>query len=145
MLFLVLLDSLTLSTPFFYFIHFLKISFFACLSNLHTVKKSAISSYITLYILLHCQGKFYQCIHFGANGLFIHIFYDRPNNLTLWDLKKETVSRDFRPSVFFIQTAEAASAASLKPQKQTISNEYLEFLGELEAICETALARESGL
>jgi hypothetical protein len=37
-----------------------------------------------------------------------------------------------------------ASAASLKLRKQTILNEYLEFLRELEAIGETALARESG-
>jgi hypothetical protein len=42
-----------------------------------------------------------------------------------------------------IETAESVSAVSLKPRKQTISNEYLEFLGELEAICETAFARES--
>jgi hypothetical protein len=39
---------------------------------------------------------------------------------------------------------EAASAVSLRPLKRTISNDYLEFLGDFEAICETALARESG-
>jgi hypothetical protein len=32
----------------------------------------------------------------------------------------------------------------LKPQKPTISSKYLELLGEFEAICETAFARESG-
>jgi dsRNA-specific ribonuclease len=30
------------------------------------------------------------------------------------------------------------------PRKLTISNEYLEFLGEFEAIFETALASETG-
>jgi hypothetical protein len=43
-----------------------------------------------------------------------------------------------------IETAEAAFAVSLRPLKQTISNDYLEFLGDFEAICETALARETG-
>jgi hypothetical protein len=33
---------------------------------------------------------------------------------------------------------------SLRPLKQTISNDYLEFLGDFEAICKTALAPESG-
>jgi hypothetical protein len=32
----------------------------------------------------------------------------------------------------------------LRPLKQTISNDFLEFLGDFEAICEMALARESG-
>jgi hypothetical protein len=40
-----------------------------------------------------------------------------------------------------IETAEAASAVSLRPLKQ-ISSDYLEFL--IEAICKTALACESG-
>jgi hypothetical protein len=43
-----------------------------------------------------------------------------------------------------IETIESASAASLKPLKQTIWNDYREFLGNFEAIWETALARESG-
>jgi hypothetical protein len=69
-----------------------------------------------------------------------------------------------------IETAEAASAVSLKPPKrlpwshwnrqscfgglietaelrplkQAISNDYLEFLVDFEAICEMAIARESG-
>jgi hypothetical protein len=43
-----------------------------------------------------------------------------------------------------IETAEAASAVSLRPLKQTFFNDYLEFLGDFEAICETALVRESG-
>jgi hypothetical protein len=36
------------------------------------------------------------------------------------------------------------SAVSLRPWKLTTSNEYLAFLGEFKAICETALAHESG-
>jgi hypothetical protein len=32
-----------------------------------------------------------------------------------------------------IETAEAASTVSLRPLKQTISNDYLEFLGDFEA------------
>jgi hypothetical protein len=43
-----------------------------------------------------------------------------------------------------IEIAESASEASMKPLKQTISNEYLKFLSEFEAICETASVRESG-
>jgi hypothetical protein len=39
-----------------------------------------------------------------------------------------------------IETAEAASTVSLRPLKPTISNDYLEFLGDFEAICEMALA-----
>jgi hypothetical protein len=40
------------------------------------------------------------------------------------------------------QTAEAASAVSTGPRKPYISNNYLDFLGEFEAIFETALAHE---
>jgi hypothetical protein len=40
-----------------------------------------------------------------------------------------------------IEAAEAASAVSLRPLKPTISNYFLEFLGDFEAICETALAQ----
>jgi hypothetical protein len=36
------------------------------------------------------------------------------------------------------------SAVSIRPQKPYISNNYLDFLGEFEAIFETALAHESG-
>jgi hypothetical protein len=64
-----------------------------------------------------------------------------------------------------IETAEAASEVTLKSRKPvprpqwnrririrglietaeaTIPNEYLEFLGEFEGICETALVRQSG-
>jgi hypothetical protein len=42
------------------------------------------------------------------------------------------------------ETAEAASMVSYKPRKPTISNEYLKFLGKFKAIYETALAHESG-
>jgi hypothetical protein len=42
------------------------------------------------------------------------------------------------------ETVESVSVVSLKMRKPTISNEYLEFLGEFEAICKLALARESG-
>jgi hypothetical protein len=35
-------------------------------------------------------------------------------------------------------------AVSLTPQNLNFSNNYLDFLGEYEAICETALAPESG-
>jgi hypothetical protein len=73
---------------------------------------------------------------------------------------KGTVSRDFRPSFFtygfeftekfdseiakigfrgLIETVDADSAASLKPRKQTISNEYLEFLRK-KALNETVEA-----
>jgi hypothetical protein len=37
------------------------------------------------------------------------------------------------------ETAEAASAVSNGPRKPYISSNYLDFLGEYEAICETAL------
>jgi hypothetical protein len=43
-----------------------------------------------------------------------------------------------------IETAEAASAVSLRSRKPTIMKDNLEFLGVFEAICETASARESG-
>jgi hypothetical protein len=42
------------------------------------------------------------------------------------------------------QTAEAASAVYIRPRKPYISNNYLDFLGDFEAIFETALAHESG-
>jgi hypothetical protein len=37
-----------------------------------------------------------------------------------------------------METAEVASAVSLRLLKPTISNDYLKFLGDFEAICETA-------
>jgi hypothetical protein len=42
------------------------------------------------------------------------------------------------------QTSEAASAVYIRPRKPYISNNYLDFLSEFEAIFETALAHESG-
>jgi hypothetical protein len=42
------------------------------------------------------------------------------------------------------ETTEATSAVSIKPRKPYISDNYLDFLDEFEAIFETALARESG-
>jgi hypothetical protein len=42
------------------------------------------------------------------------------------------------------ETAEAASAFSIRLRKPYISNNYLDFLGEFEAIFETALVHESG-
>jgi hypothetical protein len=33
---------------------------------------------------------------------------------------------------------------AVTPRNSNFSNDYLDFLGEYEAICETALARESG-
>jgi hypothetical protein len=42
------------------------------------------------------------------------------------------------------ETAKAASAISLIPLKPKISNNYLKFLGDFEAICKTTLAPESG-
>jgi hypothetical protein len=42
------------------------------------------------------------------------------------------------------ETAEAASAVSIRLQKPYISNNYLDFLGKFEAIFEMALAHESG-
>jgi hypothetical protein len=38
----------------------------------------------------------------------------------------------------------SASTVYMRPRKPYISNNYLNFLGELEAIFETALAHESG-
>jgi hypothetical protein len=35
-------------------------------------------------------------------------------------------------------------AVTLSPRNPIFSNEYLDFVGEYEAICETALACESG-
>jgi hypothetical protein len=43
-----------------------------------------------------------------------------------------------------IEISEAASAVTLTLRKPIISNDFLEFLREFEAIFETALARESG-
>jgi hypothetical protein len=39
-------------------------------------------------MLLNCYEKVYLCIQLGALGFFIHFFYDSPNNLLVWDLKK---------------------------------------------------------
>jgi hypothetical protein len=36
------------------------------------------------------------------------------------------------------------SAVLLRPRKPNFANDYLDFLGENEAICKTALGRESG-
>jgi hypothetical protein len=43
-----------------------------------------------------------------------------------------------------IEAAESHPAVSLKPRNPNFANNYLEYLGEFEAMCETALARESG-
>jgi hypothetical protein len=43
-----------------------------------------------------------------------------------------------------IETLGLVSAVSLKPQDQNFANDYLDFLGENEAICKTASGRESG-
>jgi hypothetical protein len=40
------------------------------------------------------------------------------------------------------ETAEIDPAVSLRPRNPNFANDYLDFLGEHEAICETALARE---
>jgi hypothetical protein len=42
------------------------------------------------------------------------------------------------------ETAEFASAVTLRPQKPFFSNDYLEFLDDFESIFKTALAHESG-
>jgi hypothetical protein len=42
------------------------------------------------------------------------------------------------------ETAESDSAVSLRPRDPNFANDYLDFLGENEAICKTALGRESG-
>jgi hypothetical protein len=44
-----------------------------------------------------------------------------------------------------IETMEEASVVSLRPLKPTITNDYLEFLSDFEAMCESTLAHESGL
>jgi hypothetical protein len=43
-----------------------------------------------------------------------------------------------------IETAKTDPAVALRPLNPNFSNDYLEHLGEYEAICETALAHESG-
>jgi hypothetical protein len=43
-----------------------------------------------------------------------------------------------------IETAGFDSAVSLRPRDPNFANDYLDFLGENEAICKTALGRESG-
>jgi hypothetical protein len=45
---------------------------------------------------------------------------------------------------YIYETAEPASAVSIRPRKPYISNNYPDFLGKFEAICETALDPESG-
>jgi hypothetical protein len=42
------------------------------------------------------------------------------------------------------KTAGFDSAVSLRPRNLNFANDYLDFLGENEAICKTALGRESG-
>jgi hypothetical protein len=60
-------------------------------------------------------------------------------------LKDSAVSMNCQIRFYgLIETAESASALSLKLRKPTISNKYLRFLSEFEAICETALVCESG-
>jgi hypothetical protein len=46
--------------------------------------------------------------------------------------------------LFVVEVFLKDSAVSMTPRKPTISNEYLDFLGELKSIRETALDRESG-
>jgi hypothetical protein len=41
-------------------------------------------------------------------------------------------------------SAGLVSAVSLRPRDPNFANDYLNFLGENEAICKTALGRESG-
>jgi hypothetical protein len=36
------------------------------------------------------------------------------------------------------------SAVSMRPRNRNFAHDYLDFLGENEAICKTALGRESG-
>jgi hypothetical protein len=43
-----------------------------------------------------------------------------------------------------IETAKTDSAVSLRPRDPNFANDYLDFLGENEAISKTALGRESG-
>jgi hypothetical protein len=45
---------------------------------------------------------------------------------------------------FFTKMPKSDPAVSLTPRNPNFSNDYLDFLGEYEVICETALARESG-
>jgi hypothetical protein len=45
---------------------------------------------------------------------------------------------------YLYETAEASSTVFIRPWKPYISNNYLNFLGEFEAIFETALVNESG-
>jgi hypothetical protein len=42
------------------------------------------------------------------------------------------------------ETAESASALTLRLWKPMLSNDYLDYLGEFESISKTALAHESG-
>jgi hypothetical protein len=42
-----------------------------------------------------------------------------------------------------IETAESDSAVSMRPQNRNFAHDYLEFLGENEAICKKALGHES--
>jgi hypothetical protein len=43
-----------------------------------------------------------------------------------------------------METTETDPAVSLRLQNPNFENDYLNFLGENEAICKTALGRESG-
>jgi hypothetical protein len=43
-----------------------------------------------------------------------------------------------------IETVGSVSAVSLRPRDPNFAHDYLDFLGENEAICKTALGRESG-
>jgi hypothetical protein len=43
-----------------------------------------------------------------------------------------------------IETAESASAVTLRPRRLMISSDHIEYHGEFESIFETALAHESG-
>jgi hypothetical protein len=75
---------------------------------------------------------------------FRGVIKDSAVSIRLWKQLPRSISDHGSGFGGLYQTAEAAFSVSIISQKPYISNNYLNFLGEFEAIFETALAHESG-
>jgi hypothetical protein len=65
-------------------------------------------------------------------------------SLTPWDLIPRSHWNHRKRSRGLIETAGSDTAVSWRPRNPNFTKDYLDFINEYEAICETALARESG-
>jgi hypothetical protein len=82
--------------------------------------------------------RFHGLIYTEEAKLFRHSFV-----LKTAFLRKKMFLKYFKGFRVLIEATKVAFRVSLKPWKPIISNDYLEFISKFEAICETALARES--